>query len=98
MVTGAISGADILTVTNGATTWSSSKDGVTVSYYDTGDTSLISKETWKGSDGGTRTITISVGKTQGDDNGPHSETVTFEAGGEKLVHSGTALTFSNPSM
>lgn len=93
MVTGA-AGGDVL-VTNGATTWSSSKDGVTVSYYETGNTSMTSGESWKGSDGGTRTVTISVDKTDPATASQAPDTITLESPDGRVVHTGTALKFTS---
>lgn len=96
MVTGAV-GGNVLLAENGATTWSSAKDGVTVSYFETGNTSMTSRETWKNSSGNTMTVTISVDKTDPANVPQAPETITIESPTANGAHSGMALKFYNPT-
>lgn len=97
MVTGAVSG-DVPFVYNGPTTWSSAKDGVTVSYFETGNTSMLSNETWKNNNGETMSIAISVDKTDPADTPQAPVTITLQSPTNKVVDTGTALKFFNASV
>lgn len=91
-VTGAV-GGDVLVEADGTTTWSSSKDGVTVSYDKTGNTSMMSSESWKDQGGNTRTIAISVSKTDPPTAPLAPESITLRSSSGNIVHTGTALRF-----
>lgn len=96
MVTGALSQGDLSQAEDGTVTWSSSKDGVSVSYFRGGTLTLVSRETWTSPNGTAYTLTISVEKGHTDADTQVPETITLESPTQKATHSGMALEFTNP--
>lgn len=75
------------------TTYSSKKDGVTVTYHQTGNVSVSTQEVTERSNGATLTFSIEVNKTNLINSPTTDETITAQSGDIKVVHSGKALRF-----
>lgn len=75
------------------TTYSSKKDGVTVTYHSSGNVSVSTQEVTERSNGATLTFSIEVNKTNPINLPTADETITAQSGDIKVVHSGKALKF-----
>ncbi len=98
MVTGAINHDDIPVNKEGATSFSSAKDGVNLSYFSEGDISVATQETKTLSDGTTLEVDIQVMKTDPADLPLADEKITLLDGDQKAVYTGKAVRFFSPAL